>query len=293
MIKGKFSIKGIIDSKEELYKERVSSLRLTSSSYFKISGCLDSYLFTFATCHSQMSIRALNETSELNLYYFKTLPPGTPFELEAISSYNELYFFYFSNELLKETHSRYKIQGPLLISHFNKQAYVRKNNWLNEILHRYFFEIYAVKEKENSATDFLEKEIIKEVFYLGLNNTAKYCDRLNLDSQFLSGKSDLVKRLLLFVEANLDTHLSLNQIANKTTCSVSTIKRRFQDEMGLSIHEYIQTRRLEEAYKLLCSQKMNVTEVCSQVGFQSASSFSALFKKKYSMPPKKLIKSKA
>lgn len=287
MKNGKFSIKGIVDHKTELFKEQISSLRLTSGSYFKISGCLDSYLFLFSNCHSQVNVETEKETKELNLYYFKTLPPGVKFAVESISAHNDIYLFYFSKDLIFETASRYKVSPLLIEGHLKNEAFVRKNNWLNEILHRYFFEIFTEGAVTNSATDFLEKEIVKEVYYLGVNRNTKYCDRLNLDSQFLSGKSELVKNLLLLIEADLDSDLSLAFMAKKIVTSVSTIKRKFQDEIGVSVHRYIQTRRLEEAQKLLIAQKINVNEVCSRVGFQSPSTFNALFKKKYGVSPGK------
>ena len=58
--------------------------------------------------------------------------------------------------------------------------------------------------------------------------------------------------------------------------------------VGITPLEYVHRLRLEEAYKLLSTTAMNVSEVAEFVGFSDANYFSRLFSKKMGMPPSKV-----
>ncbi|NOS86597.1 MAG: helix-turn-helix transcriptional regulator, partial [Ignavibacteria bacterium] len=49
--------------------------------------------------------------------------------------------------------------------------------------------------------------------------------------------------------------------------------------------QYITYKRLAKASRLIIKTDMPITDVCFEVGFQSLSSFSWLFKQKYGMSP--------
>jgi len=88
------------------------------------------------------------------------------------------------------------------------------------------------------------------------------------------------------MEAHFKEQLSIGQWAFLAGQSLSSFKRRFEAAYRLSPGKWIQRRRLQEAYKLLVDQKMNVTEVCYEVGFENLAHFIQAFKEQYGITPK-------
>ena len=64
-----------------------------------------------------------------------------------------------------------------------------------------------------------------------------------------------------------------------------TFKRRFTQSTGMSPLEYIHTLRLEEAKQLLESTDLPVEAIAVEVGYQDASFFGRLFRRKVALTP--------
>jgi transcriptional regulator GlxA family with amidase domain len=64
-----------------------------------------------------------------------------------------------------------------------------------------------------------------------------------------------------------------------------TLKRRFRAATGLSLIEYLQNLRVEEAKRLLESSKRSADEISAEVGYQDPSFFRRLFNQRTGMTP--------
>jgi transcriptional regulator GlxA family with amidase domain len=69
-----------------------------------------------------------------------------------------------------------------------------------------------------------------------------------------------------------------------------TFKRRFREATGLSPLDYVHTLRLEEAKHLLETTDMPVELVALEVGYQDASFFGRLFRRRVALTPAKYRK---
>ena len=87
-----------------------------------------------------------------------------------------------------------------------------------------------------------------------------------------------------FMDKNYQKDISLDQIALDTLVSKYHLLRLFKKYYGLTIHQYLISRRLIEAKKIL-AQGISVSSVCYKVGFSSLSTFSKLFKSKNGISP--------
>jgi len=67
--------------------------------------------------------------------------------------------------------------------------------------------------------------------------------------------------------------------------SPRTLARRFADELHTTPGRWIQDQRLEAAKSLLESTRLGIAEICYQVGYQDAASFSRLFNRIVGLPP--------
>lgn len=90
-----------------------------------------------------------------------------------------------------------------------------------------------------------------------------------------------------FVEKNvLDINLSLQSIATYFKMSSAYVGRIFKQYENVSVGDYINGLRLEKARDMLLTSSYSVKEIADYLGFNNASYFITLFKKKYGLTPK-------
>jgi transcriptional regulator GlxA family with amidase domain len=89
--------------------------------------------------------------------------------------------------------------------------------------------------------------------------------------------------------AHIDRHftkrLTVAQLARIAGLSLHHFIRAFHAETGETPHQYIRARRLDRAADLLVRTATPVTEIAEQIGFQSAGSFSRIFRARFGEPP--------
>ena len=105
----------------------------------------------------------------------------------------------------------------------------------------------------------------------------------------LSTKRELYKRLLRgkdFLDSFHAEELQLNDAARMACVSPYHFHRLFREVFGETPNQYLQRKRLERARDLLKSTERGVTEISLDVGFESSTSFSALFRRTFGYSPR-------
>jgi AraC-like DNA-binding protein len=97
-----------------------------------------------------------------------------------------------------------------------------------------------------------------------------------------------VRRGQEYLHARACEDPDLAEIARQACLSPYHFHRAFARAFGETPHEYRNRLRLERARRMLESGGMTVTQICGAVGFESAGSFSNLFRKSYGVPPSAL-----
>jgi transcriptional regulator GlxA family with amidase domain len=64
-----------------------------------------------------------------------------------------------------------------------------------------------------------------------------------------------------------------------------TLKRRFKTATGISIIDYVQNLRIEEAKQLLEDTDLAIDEIGAKVGYENLSFFRQLFKRRCGLSP--------
>ena len=107
---------------------------------------------------------------------------------------------------------------------------------------------------------------------------------------------DYIKRIntiLLFIDENLDSELSLETIANIGFYSPFHFHRIFKAITNETLNSYITRKRIEKTASILLHQKtVSITALSLQYGFNSNSSFTRTFKKFYGISPSEFRRSK-
>lgn len=85
--------------------------------------------------------------------------------------------------------------------------------------------------------------------------------------------------------ANLDQHLSLQDLADHARMSPRNLSRRFREIMGTSPAKWVLARRLDEACRLLETTTWSIDKVALACGFANAITFRQNFTARYSTTP--------
>ena len=82
-----------------------------------------------------------------------------------------------------------------------------------------------------------------------------------------------------------DENLSRAQLAKALNYSEGYLSRKFRQEMGMTIKDYMIRQRLERGKELLRSTKMSIQDISLRLCFGSPSHFAAAFRKAWGMSP--------
>jgi AraC family transcriptional regulator len=96
-----------------------------------------------------------------------------------------------------------------------------------------------------------------------------------------------LKQVIEYIRANVDRDLSLEKLAELVQMSTFYFARLFKQSTGYTPHQYIIRCRIDRAEHLLKQENLSIVEICQQVGFQSQSHFTQLFRKYKGITPKK------
>jgi AraC-like DNA-binding protein len=93
-----------------------------------------------------------------------------------------------------------------------------------------------------------------------------------------------MQQVLDYINANYANLHSMDDIAEATHISCSTLNRWFRTYLQLSPHKYVEALKLSYAQRLLLEGR-TVTDVCNCSGFTDCSRFISVFKNKFGQTP--------
>lgn len=95
-----------------------------------------------------------------------------------------------------------------------------------------------------------------------------------------------------FIHNQTNQSIQVEDVAENCGYSYSYLKKKFKNEVGMTITEYITHTKLEEAKELLKYSDYSISEISNYLCFSSQSYFQNLFKKHYSITPLQYRKGK-
>ncbi len=208
------------------------------------------------------------------------LPAGTMHRVRVESSLAELLVVLPSAALLESTARAYEAPRAKVAHYFSEPHVLPRTTWINELHHRYYFERLVCQKRDNIATRFLEMELVKESYFVGVEKE----DDRNC-APYVFGEDGVVKKAVSFLERRLFEPVTLAAIAKAAATSRSALVRAFRDELGMAPLEYVRARRLEEASQLVRSGRHTHAEVARIVGYENASAFTQAFKRHFGATP--------
>jgi len=100
-----------------------------------------------------------------------------------------------------------------------------------------------------------------------------------------------LRRIVDYVEANLDAELTLAELAQVTGISVPHLTTLFRRTMGQSVHAYVMERRVCRARTLLLSGRTGIAEAALEAGFAHQSHLARWMRRLLGVTPGELLRS--
>ncbi len=96
----------------------------------------------------------------------------------------------------------------------------------------------------------------------------------------------LFKNICAYIEEFIYNDISVSEIADALGYSDKHIGRIFKEKAGMTIHEYINKKRLERAEMLLVNTNQSITEISEKTGFNNLTYFNRIFKSRNGLTPR-------
>ncbi len=90
---------------------------------------------------------------------------------------------------------------------------------------------------------------------------------------------DIWYSLSEYIDNNIDSKLTLSELAQKCFYNPSYFSRIFKEKFGVSLMEYVTKKRVDHAIELLSNTDISVDEISSRVGFSDRNSLYHAFSK--------------
>ncbi len=101
---------------------------------------------------------------------------------------------------------------------------------------------------------------------------------------------DTVNKIIEYINLNFTKDIKNSDLAEIAGYHEYYLNRLFIRHTGASMHKYILNLRLNEGKRLLLNTKLSISEIASQIGFNSNTHFSTYFKKETKISPSEYIK---
>lgn len=162
---------------------------------------------------------------------------------------------------------------------------VRLNSALQEKMKDILFEL-----ETSTKSDGYGKEILTQSLFLQF---MVYLNRIFLEKQYIFDKKSYtfdsqIANILQYINHNLKEDLSVETLAAKYYISKYHLMRKFKEETGYTLHNYIVNKRLLMA-RTLISEGMPVLKAAQESGFAEYSTFSRAYRRQFKTSPSEKV----
>lgn len=158
---------------------------------------------------------------------------------------------------------------------------VRLNSSLQEKLKDVLFELEASARSEAFGKDILTQALFQEFMV--------YLNRIFLEKQYIFDKKSYsydsqIANILKYINHHLGEDLSVDALASRHYISKYHLMRKFKEETGYTLHNYVINKRLLLA-RTLISEGTPILKAAHESGFAEYSTFSRAYRKQFGKAP--------
>lgn len=104
-------------------------------------------------------------------------------------------------------------------------------------------------------------------------------------SEYQAEQVEIVRNIHKYLLDNISQRTTIDEIARKYLINPTTLKSVFKAVYGTSIASHIKEHRMKLASRLLIETQKSIKEIAKEVGYESQSKFSKVFKEYYEILP--------
>ena len=120
---------------------------------------------------------------------------------------------------------------------------------------------------------------------LALADIITLCSERLTDGFTPQNASDLAASAVGYINRNSGKKLTVDVICSAFNCSRSTLMKRFRRDCGVTVNEYIVSRRIDIAKELLQYSELPVSQIAAKCGFSDQLYFSRVFSSRVGVSP--------
>lgn len=165
------------------------------------------------------------------------------------------------------------------------QVYEAAEYPMSTLLNRLIKMIQLGESHQISAWEEWTRELAQELI---ASQQEVYAQMERISSAKLSTRQELFRRLSKakrYIHTQLDTTLDLDTLSQVACLSKFHFIRLFKEAFEMTPRQYLISRRLDTASRLLIESSKSFHDICQEVGLKDSSSFGRLFKRNFGMTP--------
>lgn len=103
------------------------------------------------------------------------------------------------------------------------------------------------------------------------------------DQPAINKRQEEIQRIIKWIDNNFHKDINIACLAHMADLSIPHLHTVFRELVGQTPYQYIQSRRILEARKLLATTRLSIKEICLKTGFCDMGNFCRMFKKVHSV----------
>jgi len=189
---------------------------------------------------------------------FMWIPANVNHSILTYSKKVDLYNIYF----FKESHEN---------DFFNKTNIYFANDLLREMI------LYTSKW----FGKIIPKDPAKYYFLRALKENLPEIEstKVPIMTQHPFPKDPKLFEIAVFLNNNLDTNYSIEEIAAKFGLSTRSLSRKFKESLGMNYVRFLRALRMTKAFQLISEKQYNMNQIATMIGYSSLTAFSNIFQK--------------
>jgi len=177
-------------------------------------------------------------------------------------------------EQFKRDYPKVDLKPDFFITQSERTYCAASLNALADIVVHIIFQIYG-----QNAAQQVERNFSHEI-------RKPYEEQRYLEGAVDRHPDELISQIQFWLKTNVNSSLTLNDIAQQFGISQRSFTRRFKLATGINATQYWQKLKIQTAKDLLAASNLSIQEVAFQVGYQDQANFTRLFKKMLNLTPK-------
>ncbi len=150
-----------------------------------------------------------------------------------------------------------------------------------ESLEHIFSELYTVPESIRKG--YLKIKVLELLLFLSsLDERASQAELHSCPQSQVR----LAKAVCSYVCANMNQHITIEELAIRFQVSPTQIKKSFRNVYGDSVYSYVRTQKMLSAARLLQETDRTVLDIAGECGYDNGSKFSKAFRSVMGMTPR-------